>query len=52
MLYKINGGKEVTLVTSIKMSILRWAGHLKPMDKSEFLREIIESKPEGIRNSG
>ena len=39
-------------ITTIKILIIKWAGHVKRMDENESVRRIMEYKPEGIRIRG
>ena len=38
-------------MTDIKVSRLRWAGHVNRMDENELAR-MMKSKPKGVRNRG
>jgi hypothetical protein len=43
---------EPSIVTSIKVKILAWAGHLVRMNNDRTIKNIFNTKPDGVRSVG
>jgi len=43
---------EPNMVTSIKVKILAWAGHLVRMNNDRTIKNIFNTKPDGVRSVG